>query len=169
MTRPAKDTSGLVTIRPAAANDFDVVVVLELEIFGRAAWSPQIVDAEFAALGSSRFIAVAEAGGRLVGYGVVSYVDEVADIQRLAVRTTHRGRGVATGLLDRLLAEAVRLGCECALLEVAADNRAALRVYGARGFAEIAQRSRYYPGDVDALVMELTLPAPSGSDRSQHD
>jgi len=157
MTRPGEEGSASAIVRPAVDNDFDAVVVLELETFGRAAWSPQVVDAEFAALGSSRFIAVALVGGEVIGYGVLSYVGEVADIQRVAVKPRQRRRGMATVLLDRLLAEAARLGCERALLEVAADNTAALRLYVARGFAEIARRPRYYPGDVDALVMERTL------------
>lgn len=163
MTRPRAEAPAIVAIRPATKDDFDAVVVLELETFGRAAWSPQTIDVEFAALGSSRFIAVAEVGDQVIGYGVLSHAGELADIQRVAVRPLHRRRGVATALLDRLLAEAASLGCERALLEVAADNRVGLGLYATRGFTEIARRSRYYPNDVDALVMELTLPGTSGS------
>lgn len=166
MTRPGGTGSARLGIRPAVDSDFDAVVVLELETFGRAAWSPQVVDGEFAALRSSRFIAVAEAGGEIVGYGVLSYVGELADIQRVAVKLPHRERGVATQLLDSLLAEAARLGCERALLEVAADNQAASGLYAARGFTEIARRPRYYPGDVDALVLELTLTSSAASDEA---
>lgn len=152
-----------VVIRSAEADDFETVVVLELEVFGRSAWSPQVVDAEFAELGSSRFIALAESGREVGGYGVLMYVGESADISRIAVRHSNRRRGVATRLLDRLLDEAARRGCERALLEVAADNEAALGLYAAGGFVEIARRPRYYRGDVDAVVMELQLP---GSTRS---
>jgi ribosomal protein S18 acetylase RimI-like enzyme len=43
------------------------------------------------------------------------------------------------------------------LLEVAADNPAAIGLYEAHGFATISTRTAYYPGRVDALVMELTI------------
>jgi len=154
---------GNVCIRPAEEGDFDKIVVLELETFGRGAWSPRTVDAELAEMGTSRFIAVAVAGEEVIGWAVLSYGGEMADVQRLAVASPQRGRGLAGQLLDRLLVEAVHRGCERILLEVAADNPAAQRLYGARGFVEIAQRPRYYPGDVDAVVMELVLQGPSAS------
>lgn len=43
------------------------------------------------------------------------------------------------------------------LLEVAADNGAALGLYASLGFATINRRARYYTGGVDALVMELDI------------
>lgn len=163
MTSAGGDGVAEILTRSATNADFDSIVVLELEVFGRAAWSPQTVDAEFAALGSSRFIAVAEVEGQVIGYGVLLYVGDLADIQRVAVKLSSRRRGIATQLLTALLAEAARLGCARALLEVAADNSAASRLYAAQGFTEIARRPRYYPGDVDALVLELTLPGTTAS------
>ncbi|MEJ7706529.1 MAG: GNAT family N-acetyltransferase [Nocardioidaceae bacterium] len=150
-------TSPPIVIRDATPDDFETVVVLELEIFGRSAWSPQSVDAEFAGLGSSRALVLAEMAGDAVGYAVLRYVDEVADLQRVAVRHTHRRRGIGEQLVTRLLERACGLACERALLDVAATNQAAVGLYAALGFVEIARRKRYYPGDVDALVMELLL------------
>jgi ribosomal-protein-alanine N-acetyltransferase len=44
------------------------------------------------------------------------------------------------------------------MLEVRADNDAAQRLYCATGFSVLTVRRRYYqPGDVDALIMRLTL------------
>ena len=44
------------------------------------------------------------------------------------------------------------------MLEVRADNEAARKLYDSRGFELMTVRRRYYqPGDVDALVMRLTL------------
>ena len=45
------------------------------------------------------------------------------------------------------------------LLEVAATNDAALRLYAAEGFTEIDRRRRYYRDGADAVVMRL---APGG-------
>ncbi len=44
------------------------------------------------------------------------------------------------------------------MLEVRADNAAALRLYERAGFVLLSTRRRYYqPGDVDALVMRKLL------------
>jgi [ribosomal protein S18]-alanine N-acetyltransferase len=44
------------------------------------------------------------------------------------------------------------------LLEVRADNDAAIRLYERHGFERIAVRRRYYqPGDVDAHIMRRRL------------
>jgi len=43
------------------------------------------------------------------------------------------------------------------MLEVAADNVPACTWYESEGFREIDRRSRYYPGNVDALVLAKSL------------
>ena len=46
------------------------------------------------------------------------------------------------------------------ILEVAVDNDAAMALYGAAGFAEVARRRGYYRRDgnaVDAIVMRRNL------------
>ncbi len=150
------------SIRAARSTDLDAVAVLEFELLGLSAWSPRAVEAEFEALGDSRFIVVAEAAEsdadsgeqqRIVGYAIGWYVGAVADIQRVAVTPHHRRRGLATALLRKLIDEADRRSCERVMLEVAADNAAAIELYAKEGFEEIDRRPRYYPDDVDALVM----------------
>ena len=50
------------------------------------------------------------------------------------------------------------------MLEVRADNAAAIGLYERAGYAVLSTRRRYYqPGDVDALVMRKTLQE-NGSD-----
>ena len=72
-------------------------------------------------------------------------------------------QGTMTGeMLRRLLVEAAGRGCREVLLEVAADNQAALALYTDFGFAEISRRLRYYAEDVDAVVMALHLPSSPG-------
>jgi [ribosomal protein S18]-alanine N-acetyltransferase len=72
-------------------------------------------------------------------------------------------RGCRTGLgarlLEALLAEAERRGQRRVLLEVRSDNGPAQRLYERYGFTRSAVRRGYYPGGVDAWVMERTGPA----------
>jgi ribosomal protein S18 acetylase RimI-like enzyme len=63
-------------------------------------------------------------------------------------------------LVEEALNEAVSRGCDQVMLEVAADNVAAVNLYLDKGFREVARRDRYYAGDVDAMVMRIRLALP---------
>ncbi|MBK5217865.1 MAG: ribosomal-protein-alanine acetyltransferase, partial [Propionibacteriales bacterium] len=47
--------------------------------------------------------------------------------------------------------------CERLLLEVAADNTAALAMYADHGFVEISRRHGYYTGGRDAVILQLAV------------
>ncbi len=153
-------------IRPATAADLDIVVVLELEAFTGSAWSPRTVEDEFAGLGDTREIWLAEEvtadGTTAVGYAVGRFVDDVADVQRVAVLPSRRRHGVGRRLLEEIESEAKRRGADRLMLEVGADNAAACGLYEQSGFSVIDRRPRYYPGDVDALVMSKPLRSEGG-------
>ena len=151
---------GRVTLRPLRADDVAAVAALERRAFGPDAWSEHAVAEELAAPG--RHALVAQDGGALVGYAVTRVVDEVADVQRVVVADDARRGGVATRLVQELLTRASAAGVRTALLEVSADNRAALDFYAGLGFAEIDRRPAYYRDGSDALVMQRHLEDLSG-------
>jgi ribosomal-protein-alanine N-acetyltransferase len=140
-----------VNLRPATADDVTAVRALEVDLFGVDAWSEASVREEL--LGERR-TAVVACDPEVVGYVVTAAAGDVVDLQRVAVREDHR----RTGLARRLL-RAVRPAHVPWLLEVAATNDAALRLYAAEGFTEIDRRRRYYRDGTDAVVMRL---APGG-------
>ena len=148
----------MAVIRVATADDLDTVVVLELEVFASRAWSPRSVEEEFTALGETRQMWLAEVTDegrtKAVGYAVGRYVDDVADLQRVAVLPSRRRLGIGRDLVQRVVVEAAARSCARVLLEVAADNAAAIGLYEADGFREIDRRPRYYTGDVDAVIMQ---------------
>lgn len=84
-----------------------------------------------------------------------------AELLTLAVAPEIRGRGVGAGLVTGFLEGATRRGAETAFLEVAADNAAALVLYGRAGFVMAGRRSEYYRRadgtGVDALIMRHEL------------
>jgi ribosomal-protein-alanine N-acetyltransferase len=76
------------------------------------------------------------------------------DIQTIAVRQSHQGRGLGRALLVDLMDEAQRRGVRELFLEVRADNEPAIALYQSLGFREIDRRAGYYqPDGVDAIVM----------------
>jgi ribosomal protein S18 acetylase RimI-like enzyme len=139
-------------LRPATSDDLTALLAIEVECFGTAAWGAPSLDSAIA--DPDQDVVVTTSGD---AYGVLRTVDHTADLDRIAAVPQVRRRGVGRGVLDHLFAHAERRGARRIMLEVAADNTAALRLYAAAGFAEIHRRSRYYPGGVDAVVMERRL------------
>ena len=80
-------------------------------------------------------------------------VDQI-HINNLAVRPEFRGQGLATRLLEAVMAEAGQMGVHSATLEVRRSNTPALRLYAKAGFNEAGVRRSYYTQPVeDALVL----------------
>lgn len=138
--------------RLAVAEDVAPIVRIEQDCFGPSAWSEGLVSDE---VGSERHVVLV--ADDLTAYGAVSLAGDVADLDRIAVLPAARGRGLARELLSDLVDRARDLGADRMLLEVAADNVAAIGLYEGHGFDTISTRAGYYSGGVDALVMELAI------------
>lgn len=148
-----------VLVREAGAADLRAVVELERQVFGLDAWSAASVADELAATDRRWRLAEGEdaRGARVLGYAVVRVVDDVADLQRIAVRPDARRRGMASALLASAAEAARAAGARRLLLEVSADNGAALAFYARHGFTEVDRRPRYYRDGSDAVVMRADL------------
>jgi [ribosomal protein S18]-alanine N-acetyltransferase len=147
-----------VTLRRMRWWDVDDVVALESTLFGADPWSAEAFWSELAGIPESRFYLVAQIGGALVGYAGLLTAGTTADVQTIAVAERSQRDGVGALLLEALVAEARRRGCEALLLEVRAANEPALALYRKFGFAELGVRRGYYqPGNIDAVVMRLTV------------
>ena len=132
--------------------DVEDVAAVEPLLFGGDAWSAETFWSELAAPG--RWYVLATGGPRLLGYAGLAVTGAQADVQTLAVHPDEQGRGTGGVLLRALLGEATRAGVTSVLLEVRADNTAALALYTRHGFEQIAVRRRYdQPEGVDARVM----------------
>ena len=145
-------------VEPARIDDVDAVARLEEVALGRDAWSRRLVaDGIGGRLPTVHYL-VARLEGEVVGYCVVSVAADIAELQRIAVDPARRRTGVATLLLDAGVA--VSGEAERMLLEVREDNEGAQAFYGARGFAELDRRPRYYRDGAAAVVMVLPLTGP---------
>jgi ribosomal-protein-alanine N-acetyltransferase len=149
-------------IRSATQADVEAVVGLEVATQGTDAWSEGLVrDGVSGGLPTIQYL-VAETEGAITGYAVASYAGDIAELQRIGVAGDHRRQGLASALLDEVVAHAPSTGADRMLIEVRADNRGALAFYAARGFVEIDRRPRYYRDGTDAVVMRLPLVAGCG-------
>ena len=148
-------------IRPATEADVEAIVALEAATQAGDAWSEALVrDGVTGGLPTISYLVADEDG--VVGYAVASYAGDIAELQRIGVAERSRRRGLATALLDRVVAHAPGTGADRMLIEVRADNSGALAFYADRGFVEIDRRPRYYRDGADAVVMRLPLIAGCG-------
>ena len=83
-------------------------------------------------------------------------VDEL-HITALAVRSSHRRRGLGRRALAGLLERGRQAGASHATLEVASGNVAARGLYATAGFHEAGLRRHYYRNGDDAVINWLRL------------
>ncbi len=164
-------TSSAVLTRTATAADLPAIMAIEHAEFPEDAWSEAAMSAELAnPLGRYLVATVMQdrtdgATWELVGYAGVRVAGDQADIQTIAVSPGHRRRGIGRSLLLELLAEGRRRGAVTAFLEVRADNLGAQTLYAQLGFVAFTIRHGYYPGGVDAIVMQKDLLRADASSR----
>lgn len=129
------------------------VLAIEADLFGPQRWTAGMFWSELAA--GHHYLAALGDDGDLVGYaGLAAAPPTEAWVQNIAVARSAQRRGVGRALLEALLADADGQDVREVLLEVAADNAPAQRLYDAYGFVAVGVRRGYYqPGNTDAIVM----------------
>jgi ribosomal-protein-alanine N-acetyltransferase len=97
----------------------------------------------------------------LVGFVVVQFAFDEAELQALAVAAGFRRQGLGAALTDAAVACARRRRARVMFLEVRAGNHAAQALYRRLGFETFGQRRRYYRDpEEDAVLMRATLNTP---------
>jgi [ribosomal protein S18]-alanine N-acetyltransferase len=97
---------------------------------------------------------VADRGGDVLGYLMVSRYADVWHILNVCVREAQRGQGVAGSMLDELFRRADRRPNLGYTLEVRVSNDVAIRLYRRKGFLEHGIRPGYYSDNgEDAIIM----------------
>ena len=95
----------------------------------------------------------------LAGYLIATIAADEAEILSIAVTANNQRLGCGNGLLTHFLAYAGKKNIKTVVLEVAADNGAALALYCRHGFKQFGQRTNYYKrraGYCDAIMMKCS-------------
>jgi len=131
---------------------------VERDLFGPEHWSAPLFWSELA---NGHYYVLERDDRGVAGYaGLAVTGPDEAWVNNVAVRRDRQRQGLGRALLENLLAEADRRGVRTVLLEVAADNAAAQKLYARYGFDVVGVRRGYYQlTKKDALVMR----------RDQHD
>lgn len=103
---------------------------------------------------------VAHERTRCVGFAIMTFGEERAHLVLLAVRPSHRRRGIARRMLSWLLDSAATAGMASIHLELLEDNVSARAFYRAMEFAETMRLPGYYRGRKAAVRMIRLLRLP---------
>jgi ribosomal-protein-alanine N-acetyltransferase len=145
------------TLRELHWTDLPALAALERDLFAHDAWAEPTWWAELAGRPRREYLVLTDSDG-VLGYAGLDHGGEVADVMTIAVAPRAQGHGFGRLLLDELEQRASIRGAANVILEVRADNLAALGLYERSGYAVLSTRRRYYqPGDVDAVVMRKSV------------
>jgi len=92
-------------------------------------------------------------GVALAGFAIMSYADDSAHLNLLAVAPAHRRRGIARRLVTWLEETALTAGTFIIRLELRAQNEAARAFYRSLGYRELGSVPGYYQGIEAAIRM----------------
>ncbi|MBO4480346.1 MAG: GNAT family N-acetyltransferase [Alphaproteobacteria bacterium] len=90
------------------------------------------------------------------GFIVWRTVCDEAEIISIGVHPDARGSGIAIAMLGIMENELKKAGVKKILLDVSAENTAAINLYKKCGFMENGRRPKYYDG-IDAILMEKNI------------
>ena len=129
-------------IEPAEQSDAETVTRLHAQGFYRS-WPQEDFAAYIAGKDTPVFVAC-DARRRIAGFAMLRHLGEDAELITIAVDPRWRGKGVGRALLEAFFDDLRMSPAKRLVLEVAADNEAALKLYNALGFEKISERSGYY-------------------------
>jgi ribosomal-protein-alanine N-acetyltransferase len=131
-----------ISIRPASLPLAPVLATLHAESFGAEGWSFDQIRGSLALTTTKAWIAYH--GQTPVGLIFCQLAGADAEILTLCVQPAMRRKGIAALILRRAVDEIRAAGVAKIMLEVAADNIAARRLYEHFGFIVIGARANYY-------------------------
>ena len=145
-----------VVIRPANMFDVPKINVIEHEAFPTP-WSFESLFSDIVLNKNTKYFA-AVAGGTLIGYGGMWFVEDECHITNVAVKKEFQRQGIASRIMQKLILTAQNLNARTMMLEVRRSNLAAQKLYTGLDFVEISVRRNYYSNPVeDALILRKTL------------
>ena len=145
-------TAPSITIRQLGYSDLPQVIAIERRAFPTP-WSLAMFVLELSKPSGVCLAAVEDR--RIVGYLICSRYADVWHLMNIAVDPPARRRGIATALLEKMIARAGEAASYT--LEVRPSNPEAIALYERFGFRSAGTRRRYYQDTgEDAVIMWRT-------------
>ena len=145
--------SAEVELRRLELRDLNAIEEIERSSYPTP-WSRSMFASELSKPSSLCLGAFEAETGQLIGYLIISRYVDAWHVMNVAVAPSHRRRGIARGLMERLFEVTARDARRGYTLEVRVSNDAAIRLYEALGFRARGIRRGYYTDNrEDALIM----------------
>jgi [ribosomal protein S18]-alanine N-acetyltransferase len=129
-------------IEPAETRDADILATLHAQGFHRG-WPSQDFASYIAGRETPVYVAC-DAKRKIAGFAMLRLAADEAELITIAVDPRWRKKGIGRALMNAVLEDLATTAARRLFLEVAADNPAALRLYGRLGFNKIGEREGYY-------------------------
>jgi ribosomal-protein-alanine N-acetyltransferase len=145
----------MITYRQPIALDIPVLASYEKLLFPYSPWNTAQFKEEFAGIPITRYMSVAEADNKIIGYcGVFLPAPGIeADILTVAVLPEYRRQGIAKEFMRQIEEWSKERGASAMMLEVEQTNESAIELYKSLGYMKISVRMDYYGPGKDAFVM----------------
>ena len=139
-------------VRRLNARDLPAIEEIEKRSYPTP-WSRSMFAGELAKP-SSICLGAFDEEGRLLGYLIISRYVDAWHVMNVATAPEHRGKGIATALLEHLFEVTSTDARRGYTLEVRVSNDGAIRLYEKLGFRSRGIRRGYYTDNrEDALIM----------------
>jgi ribosomal-protein-alanine N-acetyltransferase len=146
-------------IEPAQPRDADAVAKLHASSFYRG-WPRQDIESYLLDSDTPTLVAC-DARRHIAGFAMLRILGDDVELMTIAVDKKFQGKGVGEALLKACFEDLMMTPAKRMILEVAADNPSALRLYEKLGFKKISERKGYYARPdgqpATALVMARDL------------
>lgn len=106
---------------------------------------------------NTKNVVVARKGNKLVGFGIMTYHDEQANLDLLAVKMIYRHRGIGKKIVKWLEKVAHTAGIFNLFVQVRKINNGAIKFYKKLGFKIIDEISGYYRGQETGVIMSKNI------------
>lgn len=102
-------------------------------------------------------VIVARLHNSFAGFGIMTYYDDTANLDLLAVKRRFQRAGIGTDLLQWLEKVALTAGIYDVYVQVRKINRGAIRFYEALGFEIYDEKAGYYQGKETGVLLSKNL------------
>ncbi len=102
-------------------------------------------------------VVVARKGNKLVGFGIMTYHEEHANLDLLAVKMKYRHRGKGKQIVKWLEEVALTAGIFIIFVQVRKINNGAINFYKKLGYEIIDEKSGYYRGQETGVIMSKNI------------
>lgn len=106
---------------------------------------------------TSKNVVVARNNKKLLGFGIMTYRNNDANLDLLAVKQNYRRRGVARNIVEWLIEVAMEAGVHSVYVQVRKLNRGAVEFYRKLSFQKIDELAGYYEGKETGVIFCKTL------------